>query len=289
MSSIREIASLGDIAGDYDAILCDVWGVVHDGKAAFPDAVKALARFRAERGPVLLLSNAPRPGGSVAEMLDQLAVARDGYDGILTSGDATRAEVQRRAGQSFFHLGPDRDRVVWADLADAVEAKVEDAAYVLCTGLFDDEREGPDDYRSQLAAMRERGQPMVCANPDIKVHRGTRLIWCAGAVAAAYAALGGEVTYFGKPHPPIYDEALARLSALAGRTLDPTRVLAIGDGMHTDILGANRAGIDALLITAGIHADRFGPVPESHDAKRVAAELDGEDLFATAFQSRLKW
>jgi HAD superfamily hydrolase (TIGR01459 family) len=289
MTTISEIASLGDIAGGYDAMLCDVWGVVHDGKTAFAAACAALARFRAERGPVLLLSNAPRPGASVIEMLDELKVPRDSYDGILTSGDATRAEVVRRGHQAFYHLGPPRDRAVWYGLPGAVEAKLPDAAYILCTGLADDEREGPDDYKALLASARERGLPMICANPDIKVHRGTRLIWCAGAVAAAYEAIGGEVTYFGKPHPPIYDQAHTALEGLAGRKLDLSRILAVGDGMHTDILGANRAGIDALLISAGIHAERFGAAPDAPEAKRVASELDGEDLFAVAFLPRLKW
>ncbi|BCW90296.1 hypothetical protein sos41_34640 [Alphaproteobacteria bacterium SO-S41] len=289
MSSIPEIASLGDIAGHYDAMLCDVWGVVHDGKAAFAPAVAALSRFRAERGPILLLSNAPRPGDSVIEMLDQLGVAREAYDGILTSGDAARSEMQRRAGQPFFHLGPERDRAVWAGLSEAKEAKLDGAEVILCTGLFDDEREGPEHYKDTLATARERGLPMLCANPDIKVHRGTRLIWCAGAVAAAYEAIGGEVTYFGKPHPAIYDQAQVKLEALAGRKLDLTRILAVGDGMQTDILGANRTGIDALLISSGIHAERFGASPDAPEAKRVASELDGEDLFAVAFQPRLKW
>lgn len=288
MTTISEIASLGDIAAGYDAILCDVWGVVHDGKSAFPAAVAALARFRAERGPVLLLSNAPRPGESVIEMLDHLNVPRDAYDGILTSGDATRAEMARRGAASFYHLGPPRDRVVWAGLP-AVETKLDAASVLLCTGLADDEREGPDDYKELLAAARARDLPMICANPDIKVHRGARLIWCAGAVAAAYEAIGGHVVYFGKPHPPIYAEALTRLGTLAGRTLEATRILAVGDGMHTDILGANRTGIDALLISSGIHAERFGAAPDAPEARRVAAELDGEDLFAVAFQPRLKW
>jgi len=288
MTTITEIASLGDIAAGYDAILCDVWGVVHDGRSAFPAAAAALARFRAERGPVLLLSNAPRPGESVIEMLDQMAVPRDAYDGVLTSGDAARAEMARRGAAPFLHVGPPRDRVVWAGLP-AVETKLDEAAVLLCTGFADDEREGPDDYRDLLAAARTRELPMLCANPDIKVHRGARLIWCAGALAAAYEAIGGQVTYFGKPHPPIYAQALARLGALAGRPLEATRVLAVGDGMHTDILGANRTGIDALLISSGIHAERFGPAPDAPEARRVAAELDGEDLFAVAFQPRLKW
>jgi HAD superfamily hydrolase (TIGR01459 family) len=287
MKLAHQIASLGEISGHYDGVLCDVWGVIHDGHAAHPAACAALRRFRRERGPVLLLSNAPRPGDSVVTLLDQLGVPRDAYDGILTSGDATRLEMQRRGDASFFHLGPTRDREVWAGLT-AREARAEEASFILCTGLFDDERETPDTYRDLLAKSASHGLPMICANPDIKVSRGPKLIWCAGAVAAAYHALGGEVTYYGKPHPPIYDQALDQLDRLAGREVAPTRVLAIGDGLKTDILGANRAGIDALLITAGIHAADFG-ASHAPETTRVHASLEAHEVFAAAFQPQLVW
>jgi HAD superfamily hydrolase (TIGR01459 family) len=279
------IASLGEISGRYDAVLSDVWGVIHDGKAAFPDACAALARFRAERGPVLLLSNAPRPGEDVIKLLDQLGVPRDSYDGILTSGDATRAEMTRRGGAAFHHVGRDIDRTVWAGLPTR-EVVLESAEFILCTGLEDDERETPDDYADMLKRAHAMGLPMICANPDLQVHRGTKLIWCAGAVAAAYEKLGGEVTYFGKPHPPVYDAALKRLSELKGAALAQTRILAIGDGLRTDILGANRTGIDALFITAGIHGEMFAGDP---DASAVSAALSDQELFASFFQPRLKW
>ena len=287
MKPAHPIASLGDISGHYDAALCDVWGVVHDGHAAFPEACAALQRFRSERGPVLLLSNAPRPGESVVALLDQLGVPRDAYDGILTSGDATRLDMERRGDAPFFHLGPNRDREVWAGLA-AREVKPEEASFILCTGLFDDERETPDTYRDMLAMAASHGLPMICANPDIKVSRGPKLIWCAGAVAAAYEAIGGAVTYFGKPHPPVYDQALDQLDRLAGKPVEPTRILAIGDGLKTDILGANRAGIDALLITSGIHAADFGPA-HAPDTGRVHTALETHEVFAAAFQARLTW
>lgn len=275
------IASLGEIAGRYDAILSDVWGVIHDGKAAFPDACAALAQFRATRGPVLLLSNAPRPGEDVIGLLDQLGVPRDAYDGILTSGDATRAEMMRRGAAAFHHIGPARDRSVWAGLP-VREVRLDSAAFILCTGLFDDERETPDDYAATLAAAHEAGLAMICANPDLQVHRGAKLIWCAGALAAAYEKLGGEVVYFGKPHPPVYDAALQRLADIKGVALDPTRILAIGDGMRTDILGANRTGLDALFITGGIHVDLFA------GAADVPEILSAHELFAVAYQPGLK-
>lgn len=288
MNSARRIEGLGEIAAHYDAMLCDVWGVVHDGQTAFPDACTALARFRAERGPVLLLSNAPRPGDAVVQMLDRMKVPRDAYDGILTSGDATRSEMERRQGQAFFYIGPDRDRAVWEGL-DVREAEIGEADFVLCTGLFDDEREGPDDYAERFATMQARGLAMICANPDIKVSRGPKLIWCAGALAAAYEGAGGEVIYFGKPHMPVYSMAQERLAALAGKPVDPTRTLAVGDGLKTDILGANRAGIDALLISSGIHWEQFGKAPHAPDPALVHHTLGAADLFAAAFQPHLKW
>lgn len=288
MSSARHIEGLGAIAAGYDAMLCDVWGVLHDGQTAFPDACTAMARFRAERGPILLLSNAPRPGGSVVQMLDRMKVPRDAYDGILTSGDATRSEMERRQGQAFFYIGPDRDRAVWDGL-DVREADIGAADFVLCTGLFDDDREEPGDYADRFAAMHARGLEMICANPDIKVSRGTKLIWCAGALAAAYEAIGGSATYFGKPHMPVYMQAKEKLAALAGKAVDSTRILAVGDGLRTDILGANRAGIDALLITSGIHWEQFGKAPQTPDLALVHQTLAGADLFAAAFQPHLKW
>jgi len=276
------IASLSDIAQRYDAVLSDVWGVVHDGKAAFPEACAALQRFRAEHGPVLLLSNAPRPGEEVVKLLDQVGVPRGAYDGILTSGDATRAEMVRRGASAFHHIGRDIDRTVWAGLP-AREVQLTSAEFILCTGLFDDERETPDDYADTLAQAREAKLSMICANPDIQVHRGTKLIWCAGALAAAYEKLGGEVIYFGKPHPPVYDQALKQLGEMKPG-LDAAKILMIGDGLRTDILGANRVGIDALFITGGIHGEQF-----ADSEVNVAAALAEQELFAAAHMPRLKW
>ncbi len=278
----QAIASLGDIAERYDAVLSDVWGVIHDGKAAFPEPCAALQRFRKERGPVLLLSNAPRPGADVIELLDRLGVPRDAYDGILTSGDATRAEMERRGACAFHHIGPERDRTVWEGLP-AREVRLESASFILCTGLTDDERETPEDYAETLRTAHAYGLTMLCANPDIQVHRGAKLIWCAGAMAAAYEKLGGETIYFGKPHPPVYDAALKRLRAMKGGALEATRILAVGDGMRTDILGANRIGLDALFITDGIHGALFGGDAE------VSAVLSEHELFAAAYQPRLRW
>ena len=250
------------LAPNYDAVLSDVWGVVHNGVTSFPAACEALTRFRERGGSVVLISNAPRPGDQVIRLLDHLHVPRSAYDGIMTSGDVTRAEVTKRAGQSVFLIGPERDHTIFTGL-DAPFSTAADADYVVCTGLFDDEIETPEDYRDLLAQLRARNLFMICANPDVVVERGDRLIYCAGALADAYAALGGEVYYAGKPHRPLYDLALgettkARAARSLGTGVPLSRVLAIGDSVRTDLKGAHDLGVDCLFVTAGIHAEELG-------------------------------
>ena len=250
------------LAPHYDAVLSDVWGVIHNGVASFPAACDALRRFRDRGGSVVLISNAPRPGQQVIRLLDHLHVPRETYDGIMTSGDVTRAIVEKRAGERVFLIGPERDHTIFTGL-DAPFSSAEQAAYVVCTGLFDDEVETPEDYATLLTQLRERNLFMVCANPDVVVERGDRLIYCAGALADAYKALGGEVYYAGKPHRPLYQLALAETARARGaRALTPdvalSRVLAIGDSVRTDVKGAHDLGVDCLFVTAGIHAEELG-------------------------------
>lgn len=250
------------LAPHYDAVLSDVWGVVHNGIAATPPACEALTRFRDKGGSVVLISNAPRPGEGVMRFLDHLKVPRSVYDGIVTSGDVTRAVVKQRAGQRLFLIGPERDHSIFTGL-DAPFTTVEDAAYVVCTGLFNDEVETPEDYRDLLTQLRARNLFVLCGNPDVVVERGDKLVYCAGALADLYAELGGEVYYAGKPYKPLYDMALAETaSARAARKLDGDvplgRVLAIGDSVRTDVKGAHDLGVDCLFVTAGIHAEELG-------------------------------
>src|SRR5215472_11185173 len=203
------------LASRYDAVLCDVWGVVHNGVRAFADACDALARFRAGGGTVLLITNAPRPAAVVMRMLDRLDVPHDAYDGIVSSGDVTQEVMLERRDQRVFTIGPQRDLPTFTELGIKF-APAASADYVVCTGLFDDDSETPDDYRALLADLRARDLFMVCANPDLVVERGERLVYCAGAIADLYASLGGRVLYAGEPHRPIYDTALARASAARG-------------------------------------------------------------------------
>jgi len=245
------------VAPDYDVLLSDVWGVVHNGVAATPNACDALREFRTRGGTVVLITNAPRPGDFVQKFIDNLKVPRDGYDAIVSSGDVTRALVRERAGQRVAHIGPERDLPIFEGLGASL-APIESADYVVCSGLTDDTTEGPDDYDGVIATMLARKLPMICANPDIVVERGEHLVYCAGAIADRYAAKGGDVIYAGKPYRPIYDQAMAAAAKARGRDTAHGRVLAIGDSVRTDLKGSAAFGIDCLFVTAGIHAEELG-------------------------------
>jgi HAD superfamily hydrolase (TIGR01459 family) len=252
------IEHFGPLATDYDVLLCDVWGVVHNGIAAFTEAGDALARFRDWGGTVIFITNAPYPADAVQSFLDRLGVRRDAYDAITSSGDVTRGIVEARRAERVFHIGPQRSRPIFAGL-DITFAPVETADYVVCSGLFDDTVETPDNYRELLALMRRRSLFMVCANPDIVVERGDTLVYCAGALADAYVALGGEALYCGKPHAPIYEAALGQAATLRGGEIPPlARVLAIGDSVRTDLAGAAAFDVDFLFVISGLHADELG-------------------------------
>ena len=245
------------LADGYDAVLSDVWGVIHNGVAATEAACDALTRFRATGGTVMLITNAPRPGEVVLKFLDNLKVPRTAYDGIVSSGDVTRSVMAERPDKSVFHIGPPRDLPIFDGLGLNF-VPLEQADYVVCTGLRNDEVETPETYRGELEELRRRKLFMLCGNPDLVVERGDRLIYCAGAIADLYGTLGGDVLYAGKPHRPIYDLALSRVTKLRGGTPPLTRVLAIGDSVRTDLTGATDFGLDCLFVTAGIHAEELG-------------------------------
>ena len=275
------------LASAYDVVLCDVWGVVHNSVVAFADACDALTRFRQQGGTVVLITNAPRPSAVVMTILDELKVPRAAYDAIVSSGDVTRAVIAARAGKRVFHVGPERDVPMFEGL-DTPLAGVESADYVVCSGLFDDTTETPQDYAALIATMRARALPMVCANPDVVVERGETLVYCAGAIADAYAAAGGSVLYAGKPYRPIYEQALAVAQRARGRAIDPARLLAIGDSVRTDLKGAAAFGIDCLFVTGGIHAEELG----GRDRPNAAALGDifaAAGLAPKAVMQRLVW
>jgi HAD superfamily hydrolase (TIGR01459 family) len=273
------------IAPRYDVVLCDIWGVVHNGIAAHDQACDALVRFRIAGGTVVLVTNAPRPAPWVIRQLDRLGVPRDAYDVVMTSGDLTRDVVARRKGQAVFHIGPERDLSIFDGL-DLRMTTVQAADYVVCSGLFDDEKETPDDYRDLAAAMRARGLFLVCANPDLIVERGDLRLYCAGAIADLYGALGGEVLYAGKPHRPIYDAALAKAAGIRGAAAAPARTLAIGDSLRTDITGARAMGVDGLFVSGGIHAQELGP---GGSREALAAMFAAAGVTPWSVTARLAW
>lgn len=256
-SAPKMIASLDQVSGNYAAILCDVWGVLHNGVDSFRSAVDALTAARARGLAVVLITNAPRPFADVETQIRGLGVSAEAYDRIVTSGDVTR-ELIRNGPRRIFHIGSERELTLYEGL-DVELVEEFEASGICCTGLFDDTTETPDDYAEQLRRLRSRDLPMICANPDIVVERGHELAWCAGALARDYGLLGGRTLIAGKPHRPIYQAALAAASEVLGREVGASDALAIGDGMLTDVKGAVDNGVDVLYVSAGIHAREYGP------------------------------
>ncbi|NLS17955.1 TIGR01459 family HAD-type hydrolase [Rhizobium sp. P40RR-XXII] len=279
----KRIESFRDIGELYDVALCDVWGVLHNGVAAYREASVALEAARASGLTVVLITNSPRVALKVVEQLRAIGVPDSVYDRIITSGDVTRRLIAE-GPKKVFLLGPERDIGILEDL-DVERVDAGEAESIVCTGFFDDETETPDDYTDMLTAWSARKVPMICANPDLVVERGHRMIPCAGAMAAYYERLGGETRIAGKPHQPIYDAALA--AAREVRSEFPlSRVVAIGDGMPTDVRGALDYGLDLLYISHGIHAREY--VVEGHtDEAALGAFLAREQASPKWWMPRL--
>ena len=289
MTLPHALNGLSDIAADYDILLCDVWGVIHNGRESWPAACEALARFNRDHGHVVLISNSPRRGPGVVDQMDGLAVPRDTWRAVVTSGDATRRALALRAPGPAWIIGPDRDGPLYDGLGLDVAGGAEDAAFISVTGMIDDETETPEDYRDRLAAGAARDLELICANPDRVVQRGDRLIWCGGALADLYESLGGRVTMAGKPFGPIYDLALKQAADLLGEPVNRSRVLCIGDGVITDVLGANRQGLDCLFIAQGIHGDAARGPDGRLDPARAADLLKAETTYARYAALDLTW
>jgi HAD superfamily hydrolase (TIGR01459 family) len=278
---------LHDVLDGVDVILSDIWGVVHNGLEAWPDACAALTKFRQQGGKVVLITNAPRPAPAVQRMLRRLHVADDVYDAIVSSGDLTRGYIEEHRSQTVFHIGPERDHSLF-DGFGVTFGDVERADYIVCSGLFDDETETAEDYRATLVRARERDLYFVCANPDIVVERGEKLVFCAGALAELYAGLGGKVLFAGKPHAPIYQRALQLATEAGAASVAPERVLAIGDSVRTDLEGANGYGFRCLFVTSGIHAGELGE-RANPDATSIANLFKGASKPPFAVTPKLMW
>jgi HAD superfamily hydrolase (TIGR01459 family) len=247
------IANAGPLLRRYDVVFCDVWGVIHDGHAAYPAAGEALARFRSGGGTVVLVSNAPFPGDRVAAVIDDKGVRRDAWDAIVSSGDIALRHVAEMGYARIHCIGPEpRDRALYERLPGQ-RADLADADVIVCSGLVHDRTETAEDYRGVLEDALERNLPFVCANPDLMVDVGPVRLPCAGAIAALYEGMGGSVFWAGKPHPSAYQAAMLKAEHLRGGPIKPARVLAIGDAVRTDLAAAQGAGVDALFIAAGLH------------------------------------
>lgn len=280
-------ASLSPLAPRYDAILSDVWGVVHNGVSAHSEAVDALRRYRQGGGRVVLITNAPRPSGPIRAMLDRLGVARDAYDDIVSSGDITRAMLEAYRGQTLHYIGPAHENDALFEGLGITLGSANDARALIVTDL-DDDNDTPEDYTGRMREWLKRDLPMICANPDRVVEHGTQIFYCGGALADLYEAHGGRIRMAGKPYRPIYDLALKSAETAAGRTLDRARILAIGDSVRTDAIGAASAGLDLLFITGSIHAselDAFG----NPDPAAIRALVEPSGAHMVGAMARLAW
>ena len=282
--TLRFVERLRDVVDGVEVVLSDIWGVVHNGLESFPEACAALHSYRRQGGVVILITNAPRPADSVQRQLRKLGVADETYDAIVSSGDLTRHFVADHPGKKLYWVGSERHDAVHRGL-DPVLSELDDADYIICTGLVDDETESAEDYRPMLTKALARKVPLICANPDIVVERGDRLIYCAGAIAELYRELGGDVVFYGKPHRPIYERAMALATERRGRPAELRHVLAIGDSVRTDLAGAHGFGIDCLFVTRGIHSGEFEGIDQLDPAS--VKELFGHP--PRALMRELRW
>jgi HAD superfamily hydrolase (TIGR01459 family) len=288
MSAVQILTDLSVLAARYDVIFSDVWGVVHNGLAPHPAAGEALTVFRRGGGKVVMISNAPRPAWSVIAQLDQIGVMRSAYDSVVTSGDVTQGLALAEPDRRCLHIGAEKDLPLFQGL-EVERVPLDKAAFVICSGLADDETEQAEDYRPLVEKIAERRLRFICANPDIVVERGNKLIPCAGAIAAIYEQMGGEVIHAGKPHRPIYEATAAKAEALLGRKLDKSRVLAIGDAIRTDVVGAAGFGVDCVFLSAGIHAEELHGADGRLDAGRLEAFMSAQRHRPMATMRHLTW
>ncbi len=291
--TIPILSGLASIAGRFDGLILDLWGVAHDGRAPYEGALECLGRLRAEAKRVLFLSNAPRRSDRIVPVLEAMGIVQGRhYDHLISSGDVARDALARRddpwhraLGRAYFHIGPERDRGLLDGLDYRPAGSLAPADFLLATGLFDDERDGVDDYAALFGEALAKGLPMVCVNPDLAVMRGDRQVVCAGALAQAYAARGGEVRYHGKPYPRAYELCFRKLDGFSRR-----RILVVGDSLRTDIAGAKAVGLETVLVTSGIHAGEFGAKSgEPPDGDRLEAACAREGAWPMAAMVTLRW
>lgn len=287
------ISSLAEVSHQYKALFVDLWGCVHNGITAYPEAVAALQSYRADGGIVVLVTNSPKPRAGVAAQLGEFGVPADAYDTIATSGDSARAAMLSGAvGEKVYFMGEwERDAGFFEPMkvienpVEITRVPLKDAEGIVCCGPFDTMAD-PDVNRADFLYAKQMGMKLLCANPDIVVDRGEVREWCAGALAKLYTEMGGESLYFGKPHPPIYDLARRRLAEL-GQEIADSEIMAIGDGPHTDIAGAMGEGLDSLFITGGLAAKET-KTDHQPDADALSVYLEKEKSAPTYSIGKLR-
>jgi HAD superfamily hydrolase (TIGR01459 family) len=288
VSEFPIVSHLSSIAERYDVIFSDVWGVVHNGLTPHKAAGEALTQFRAKGGVVIMISNAPRPAWSVVEQLNTIGVVSSAYDAIVTSGDVTQGLARAQPDPHCFHIGAEKDEPLFRDLS-VQRVALESASFVICSGFKDDETETVADYANLLKRLRQRNLPMICANPDLVVERGDKLILCAGALAEVYEEMGGLVTHAGKPHQPIYEATFAKAETILGCKPQKARILGIGDAIRTDVAGAKAFGIDSLFLTAGIHTGELHGENGKLSSGKLGVFLPKQAFQPTATSEYLVW
>ncbi len=282
-AAIPILTGVAELSAHRKAWLCDIWGVLHDGLTPFAPAIEACCAFKKSGGEIVLISNSPKTSAPILAELGALGLPSACFTALVTAGDVTRRLIEDYAGKPVFHLGPEEDECLFEGL-DVEFVSADHAAVIVCTGLFDEELETPEDYDGMFAGFAARGVPMICANPDLFVERGSQLLPCAGLLAERYAALGQTVIQAGKPHQPIYDAAMRKLS----RPLLPAEMLAIGDGIGTDIKGASDCGIDSVYIVSRVH---MGDAAESgaNDLQLLGRLFADNPFRPVAAMSQLRW
>ena len=283
------ISNAGPLLARYQAVFCDVWGVMHNGRAAYAESGDALARFRGQGGTVVLVSNAPVPAAGVERVLEKTGVRRDAWDAIVSSGDIALAHIAEKGYGRLHRIGPaGRDSRLFARLPGP-DTPLAEAEAIVCTGLIDETNHSVETYRPLIEEGVTRDLPFICANPDLVVDVGDKRYLCAGSIAAEYERRGGSVFWAGKPHPSAYRKALDRAGALRGAEVDRARVLAIGDAVRTDLAAAQGMGVDALFIASGIHNDELLSAGEINPGKLALLFAPPATPPAVAAMAHLRW
>ena len=268
---MKELNHLSEIFDNYETFVIDLWGVMHNGMALNLKAIKAVDKLIKHSKKIVFLSNAPRPKKKVIDFLLKMKMNERYLDNVMTSGEAAMHAInENKFGKSFFHLGPARDASVFEKVKKN-KTNIDNCDFILCTGLFDEHINNLDYYKKFL--IKHISKKLVCTNPDLTVHRGDKVEYCAGYIAKIFEGLGGKTIYYGKPYKEIYEMCFKKKE----------KVLAIGDNLRTDIKGANNLNKDCLFISDGVHRDEFNNNSELENL------LDKYNVTANYFQKELEW